>query len=69
MKVNYHGRRFAVVTNSAAGKTSGATTFEYRQLGDVVWATYSGGEIFWRTLLAKVLEDGGLDSATSTSTP
>ncbi|MBA3298073.1 MAG: n-acetylglutamate synthase [Acidobacteria bacterium] len=58
---NYNGRRFTVVTNSDAGETTAATTFDYRQDGDVVWATYGGGGILRGTLVARVLDDGGLE--------
>jgi hypothetical protein len=61
MKINYDGRVFKSVQNSAAGEVSGETVFHYRQKGDLVWAEYSGGEIVFGHLIAKVLEDGALE--------
>lgn len=37
------------------------TVFEYRQLDDVAWATYSGGGVRFGTLIATVAADGQLD--------
>ena len=61
MSIDYDGRQFRVVANSAAGEVSEATTFDYRQRGDIVWATYAGGGIAFGTLVATVDEDGRLD--------
>lgn len=59
--IHYDGRRFQSVANTPNGEVSGATTFDYRQRGDVVWATYEGGGIALGTLVATVGADGGLD--------
>ncbi|MEZ5283710.1 MAG: hypothetical protein R2712_02645 [Vicinamibacterales bacterium] len=59
--IDYDGRRFRSVRNSAGGDVSGDTVFEYRQAGAVVWATYSGGGVLLGTLLARVADDGSLD--------
>ena len=59
--VDYDGRRFRAVANSANGEVGEATVFEYRQRGDVVWATYHGGGIEFGTLVATVDEEGALD--------
>ena len=61
MKYVYHDRRFAPVRNSENGETGATTIFHYRQTGEIVWATYEGGEIAFGTLLATVDEEGGLD--------
>lgn len=37
------------------------TVFEYRQAGNVVWATYRGGPVSFGTLIAAVQDDGSLD--------
>lgn len=60
-RIDYDRRRFTSVANSANGEVSGATTFDYRQRGDIVWATYEGGGIAFGTLVATVVEDGALD--------
>jgi hypothetical protein len=60
-KINYDGRTFRAVRNSAGGEVSGETVFHYRQNGDLVWAEYAGGDIVFGTLIAKVSADGSLD--------
>ena len=45
MTIRYDGRRFRALTNTPNGDTSGETTFDYQQTGDVVWATYTGGTV------------------------
>lgn len=47
--------------NSPTGEVSGETIFYYHQNGDLVWAEYSGGEIVFGSLIAKVLENSSLD--------
>lgn len=61
MRFNYDGRYFRTVSNSPGGETDPETVFHYRQEGDVVWATYRGGEVLFGTLLAKVDGEGRLD--------
>lgn len=61
VSINYHDRHFRSVGNSAGGDVTAETEFHYRQAGDVVWATYSGGAVLFGTLTALVLADGRLD--------
>jgi hypothetical protein len=61
MAINYDNKRFATVANTANGEVTGDTVFHYRQQGDIVWATYSGGSIRWGTLIAMVAEGGDLN--------
>jgi hypothetical protein len=61
MSIDYEGRRFRAVENSASGEVGHATIFEYHQRGDVVWATYHGGEIVFGTLVATADAEGRLD--------
>ncbi|MEO1478042.1 MAG: n-acetylglutamate synthase [Bacteroidota bacterium] len=61
LPISYNGRQFRTVSNSPNGEVSDATRFEYRQRGDVVWATYEGGGIRFGTLVASVDDDGVLD--------
>jgi hypothetical protein len=58
---NYNDRYFVPQTNSEHGEASSDTVFHYRQQGQIVWATYEGGEILFGTLVAKVCDDGTLD--------
>ncbi|MBD3242671.1 MAG: n-acetylglutamate synthase [Chitinivibrionales bacterium] len=61
MPINYDGRIFGGVANSANGEVSSQTRLHYHQQGSVVWATLSGGNIRWGTLLAIADENGRLD--------
>ena len=61
MTIDYDGRRFTSIANSASGDVGSGTLFHYRQRGDIVWATYEGGGVALGTLIARVLEDGALD--------
>lgn len=60
MRINYDGRTFRPVATSG-GDVGADTRFHYRQVGDVVWATYSGGAVRFGTLIATVSPDGALD--------
>jgi hypothetical protein len=61
MDYNLNGKTFRSVANSANGEVGSETRFRYYQSGDVVTATYSGGEIVSGHLIAKVLANGQLD--------
>lgn len=58
---NLDGKVFRSVANTANGEVGTETRFHYRQSGDIVTATYSGGEIVAGHLIAKVLASGQLD--------
>ena len=58
---NYNERRFRVTSNSASGESDGDTLFNYRQQGDLIWATYQGGSVRLGTLVGRVLGDGSLE--------
>lgn len=60
-KINYNNRRFTPVSNTSNGEVSSDTVFEYKQEGDIVHATYHGGQIKYGMLIAKVDEDSCLD--------
>jgi hypothetical protein len=59
--VNYHGRQFAGIENSAGGEVSGQTVFHYEQDGSVLKARYSGGEVVSGVLIGKVYANGDLE--------
>lgn len=61
MKMNYDGRTFRSVSNSASGEVGDDTLFHYHQYGDAVWAEYSGGNIIIGNLVATCAGDGVLD--------
>ena len=60
-KFSYDKRIFKSVQNSETGEVSAETRFYYHQKGNVVWAEYSGGEIIFGNLIAKVFEDDSLE--------
>ena len=59
--INYNGKRFRPVQNTANGETSAETIFHYRQEGNVLTSTYSGGRIVSGHLIALVDEEGCID--------
>jgi len=61
MQFDYNNRYFKAVANTENGETSEDTVFHYRQQGNIVWATYQGGEVSFGTLLARMDNDGSLD--------
>jgi hypothetical protein len=61
MGMNYDGRVFRPVENTPNGEVNGATQFEYRQSGDLLEASYSGGGIRCGQMVGLVLEGGELE--------
>ena len=60
--IHYDGRRFRSVENSETGEAGPETVFSYGQSGDVVSATYGGGDVRLGTLVATVDSGGNLDA-------
>ena len=60
--IAYDGRRFRSVENSETGEVGPETVFVYSQDGDVVSATYRGGDVRFGTLIATVDGEGNLDA-------
>ncbi len=60
--IDYDGRRFRSVENSGSGEVGPETVFGYRQDGDVVSATYEGGDVRFGTLIATADGEGNLDA-------
>ena len=58
--IDYGGRVFASVANTANGDVGGETVFHYHQDGDLVWADYAGGAVRKGHLLGTVGDDGAL---------
>ncbi len=44
-RASLHHVYFVGSSNDASGQVSDQTIFHYRQLGDIIWANYQGGEI------------------------
>lgn len=59
--IDYNDRYFVPATNSEHGEVDSDTLFHYRQEGDLLQGTYSGGRVRFGTLIARVGEDGSLD--------
>jgi len=55
--MNLNNKRFKALGNSENGEVSSSTIFHYRQNGNIVWATYEGGEILFGTLSGSITED------------
>ena len=60
-KISYDNRKFASIQNSGTGEVSSETVFHYHQKDNLVWAEYSGGEITFGNLIAKVMENDCLE--------
>ncbi|MDQ3803917.1 MAG: n-acetylglutamate synthase [Acidobacteriota bacterium] len=63
--IDYNDRFFVPVSNTGNGEADSSTVFHYRQRGDIVWATYKGGDISFGTLIATVGEAGRLEMSYS----
>jgi hypothetical protein len=59
--INYNGRKFVSIENSANGEVSAKTFFEYKQEGNIISASYRGGHIIKGTLIGIVEEDSCLE--------
>lgn len=59
--INYDGRQFVSTENTANGEVSSKTLFVYKQEGNIISASYSGGEITQGTLIGLVNENGSLE--------
>lgn len=61
MKINYDGKIFNPVSNSANGEVDLSMHFVYQQEGNIVTSLYAGGRIRSGHLIAHVDENGRLD--------
>ncbi|KLT63732.1 hypothetical protein [Pedobacter sp. BMA] len=59
--INYNNRIFIPSSNSENGETSEETKFHYSQVGNVLTASYSGGQIQTGHLIGIVSADGSID--------
>lgn len=59
--INYDGKKFIPKMNSENGEVSEQTVFSYHQSGNLLWAEYSGGDIWKGSLIGTVLCNGELD--------
>ncbi|MGY6562879.1 MAG: n-acetylglutamate synthase [Luteibaculaceae bacterium] len=59
--ISYDRKIFRPLINSENGETSDETIFNYRQEGNMVKATYSGGKIKFGHLIGLIDEFGNID--------
>ena len=60
--ISYDNKYFrARIAEDSDGDVNADTLFHYREVDSIVWATYSGGQIDWGTLIAKKQHDGSLE--------
>lgn len=61
MVIDYNGRIFAAIHNSEHGEVSSETLFHYKQEGQIISASYRGGDVVQGTLIGIVHNDGCLE--------
>ena len=59
--MNYNGKKFRPISNTANGETSEETLFIYKQDGNILSCEYSGGKIVKGHLIGIVNDDGEID--------
>ena len=59
--INYNNRKFRLIKNSENGETSSETIFEYKQEGEILTSTYSGGKIIKGHLIGLVDNVGNIN--------
>lgn len=59
--INYNNRKFRPIKNSENGETSNETIFKYKQEGQVLTSTYSGGKIVKGHLIGLVDNVGNIN--------
>lgn len=59
--MNYDNKKFRSIQNTENGETSNETIFHYKQVGNILHSTYSGGKIKTGHLIALVDENGNID--------
>ncbi|MCG8577134.1 MAG: n-acetylglutamate synthase [Flavobacteriales bacterium] len=59
--INYNQKKFRPFSNSENGETTAETIFNYEQDGNILTATYQGGQIVSGHLIGLVDENGNID--------
>lgn len=59
--MNYNNKVFKPISNTENGETSNETIFQYKQVGNIVTATYSGGKIIQGHLIGLVDSFGNIE--------
>lgn len=55
--INLNNKKFKALENSDNGEVSSLTIFHYKQEGDVISASYQGGDILRGFLVGKIVEE------------
>lgn len=59
--MSYEGKQFVPKYNTANGEVDAQTIFSYHQEGELIWASYQGGEIVKGFLVGTAASDHSLD--------
>ena len=59
--INYNTKKFHAIANTSNGETTAETIFNYSQNGNIVTATYAGGNIVQGQLIGIVDNEGNID--------
>lgn len=59
--MNYHDKKFRPASNTPNGETSEETIFHYKQEGNILTCSYSGGQIKSGQLIGLVDPEGNID--------
>ena len=59
--INYNDKLFRPIINSANGETTSETEFHYKQIGNILYSEYSGGNIKYGHLIGLVDGDGNIE--------
>jgi hypothetical protein len=59
--MNYHNKKFRLISNTENGETSNETLFHYKQIGNILTSEYSGGKIKYGHLIGLVDDIGNIE--------
>ncbi len=59
--INYNNKKFRPISNTENGETSNETLFHYKQVGNMLSAEYSGGQIKYGHLIGLVDKLGNIE--------
>lgn len=59
--INYNNKQFRSVGNTENGEVSSDTLFSYQQNGQIILASYEGGQILKGNLVGKVNNEGQIE--------
>ena len=59
--MNYNDKKFRPISNTENGETSNETLFQYKQVGNILTAEYSGGKVKYGHLIGLVDDAGNIE--------